>query len=119
MFLNMPRSRPRTDDQTVEVVCAAMLGKKAPDFCPVCGAAGLESLEEQHPYGEGFVTEFLGLECGNCGRLYCCTVCRGWHSERWDNEEPPEDYKPYLCECPPPSPSACSPGTLEPDVGCG
>ncbi len=108
----MKPSRPRTDEQLVEIVRQAMLGKTRASFCPVCGLGGFEEMTQDHPFGEGWATEYLGAECNNCGRMFPCKTCGGWHVERWLGEETPEDCKPYLCDCPPPSSATCSPGTL-------
>lgn len=95
----MKNDRPLDDDQLVEIVRARMARQPPPEFCPVCGGEAV-LLEEHHPYGEGTVTEFLGVECSHCGRLFRCATCDRWVVERWYNGgDPPEEHRQYMCQC--------------------
>lgn len=107
------KPRPQSDAQRIAVIEALLKDYKVlPSFCPVCGGSICSVVEEMHEYGSDYVRQFMGLDCATCGQLTQCVDCEGWHSERWDEELPPEDCRPYLCDCPSDSDSAFVLGTL-------
>ncbi len=69
-------------------------------YCPVCGRRATV-FEETHEFGSTTVTEFLGVECEYCGRLFRCASCDKWVVERHYDlaAKPAEDHLPYLCLC--------------------
>lgn len=106
------RCRPLTEDQLIDVLAARWRGEKEPQYCPICGHVGLFWLKEEHEFGSTFVVEDLGFECENCGRIWECADCGGWHSEGAEEWGLSGDCIPYLCSCSISSASTYDPGTL-------
>lgn len=106
-----PRSRPLPPDYPLESMLADWKGERRPEYCPVCGLVGCLRFEQEHPFGDTFVTEYVGHMCRNCGDLAECATCGGWFLA--DKEiKLSDDCLPYLCDCKPSSASPYDPGTL-------
>ncbi len=108
----MSKRRPLTDDQRIEMLAARWNREKPPDYCPICGEVGLIWCKEEHPCGETYAIEDLGYDCKNCGRIWDCPDCGGWHSQGAEEWGLPADCIPCLCSCPITSASSFDPGTL-------
>lgn len=67
---------PVVDEEYIrirELECK-MKGVKPPSRCPLCWDE-VHVVSQDHPYGEGYVTELLHMECPTCGILYDCREC--------------------------------------------
>lgn len=90
---------------------AKMKGKKPPSRCPLCLSECLV-VSQDHPFGEGYVTEFLHMECPVCDVLYDCRQCYGYILHQPEKHPCREKLLEHrLCKCPPESTSSTSPET--------
>jgi hypothetical protein len=91
-------TRYYTDEQLALILEARMKGLAVPVFCPTCGR-DCEELSQEHEYGMGTVTEFMGWGCWqHCGHVAECSVCGRYRCEINDHQKSKEVLRD-LCRC--------------------
>lgn len=93
------------EDAAVDRLEAKMKGKghHPSSRCPFCrNRAVVESTD--HPWGEGYVTEFHYIDCGLCGIIVDCVTCNRYRLHEPEKHPCLELLdKNTMCRCPPSS----------------
>lgn len=99
------------EDDLIERLEAKMQRRTPCTRCPLCRRRAVVA-ETQHPYGEGYVTEFHNIDCELCDVVLDCRECYRYYLYDPERHPCPELLSTTsMCKCPW---DRRSPGTRDP-----